>query len=199
MKFVLATANPGKISEMREILSDCGIDLVTRNELGIDIIVEETGETFFENAKIKAEAICAVSEIPAIADDSGLIIEALDGRPGVHSSSYGGAELSANERCDYLLSKMENVEQRQAKFVCVIVCAFPDGNHLTASGECSGTITTEPRGSCGFGYDPVFLPDGMEKTMAELTNSEKNSISHRGNALSKFSKILRDYKAGTCV
>jgi len=199
MKYVLATANPGKVTEMREILSGLGIDIITRNDLGIDIDIEETGSTFFENARIKAEAICAASGMPAIADDSGLCVDALNDEPGVYSSSYGGAELSADERCAYLLGKMENMEQRHAKFVCVIVCVFPDGNMLFASGECCGTIVTEPKGSGGFGYDPVFLPDGKSKTMAELSGSEKNLISHRGKALNEFSKLLKNYEAGMCI
>ena len=199
MKYVLATANPGKVSEMREILSELEIDIISRNELGIDDDVEETGTTFFENAKIKAEAICAVSGMPTIADDSGLIVDALDGRPGVYSSSYGGEELTASERCAYLLSEMKNMEQRRAKFVCTIVCIFPDGDLLTADGECAGAIVTKPRGSGGFGYDPVFLPDGHNRTMAELSSNEKNAISHRGIALRKFSKLLKSFKAGMGV
>ena len=199
MKYVIATANPGKVREMREILSDIGIDIITRDDLGIDIDVEETGTTFFENAELKARTICTVSGMPAIADDSGLIVDALDGKPGVYSSSFGGEALSSDERCMYLLRKMDNMEQRHAKFVCTIICAYPDGDLITATGECSGTITTKPRGSNGFGYDPVFLPDGMNRTMAELTSLEKNAISHRGKALVNFAKLLKSYYAGKRV
>ena len=196
---MLATANPGKIKEMREILSSFGIEVVTRDELDIHIDVEETGTTFFENAKLKAEAICLASKMPAIADDSGLVVEALDGRPGVYSSSFGGEDLTAEQRCRFLLDSMKNMEQRDAKFVCTIVCAFPDGKILTSTGECSGTILTEIKGSNGFGYDPVFsvfLPNGCTKTMAELSSEEKNKISHRGKALVKFKELL---KKGMCV
>jgi len=199
MKFVLATANPGKVKEMREILSELGIDIITRNDLGIDIEVEETGTTFLENATIKAEAICAASRLPAIADDSGLMVDALGGEPGVYSSSYGGEDLTAEKRCDYLLSKMKNMEQRGAKFVCTIVCCYPDGTKIAATGECLGEIDTKPHGSGGFGYDPVFRlfrPDGTDKTMAELSAEEKNLISHRGKALRNFVELLKSNKAG---
>jgi len=199
MKYVLATANPGKIAEMREILSELRIDTFTRTDLGIDLDVEETGSTFFENAKIKAEAICSATGMPAIADDSGICVDALGGDPGVYSSSYGGAELSANERCAFLLHKMENVKQRNAIFVSVIVCMFPDGYQLTAAGECTGTIAEEAKGTRGFGYDPVFIPDGKDKTMAELTAGEKNALSHRKKALTEFSKLLKEYKEGMCI
>jgi XTP/dITP diphosphohydrolase len=192
MKFILATSNPGKVNEMREILSRQGIDVLTREQLGIDVNIEETGSTFLENAKIKAETICKLSGIPAIADDSGLVVDALDGNPGVYSSTYGGEELSASERCAYLLEKMEKMEHRNARFVCTIVCAFPDGGLLTAYGECAGRILTAPQGTGGFGYDPVFMPDGKNMSLAELSSEEKNAISHRGNALRIFSEILID-------
>ena len=192
MKFVLATANPGKIQEMREILSELGIEFVTREDLGIEIEVDETGSTFRENALIKAKAICKVSGLPAIADDSGLMVDALGGEPGVYSSSFGGMELDCNGRCEYLLDKLRGVEQRGAKFVSTIVCAFPDGRVLTAEGECSGTIVTSPRGSNGFGYDPVFIADGKNQTMAELSREEKNEASHRGKSLREFAKAVSE-------
>jgi len=198
-KYALATANPGKVNEMRSILSGLGVDVVTRDDLGIGFDIEETGTTFSENATLKAKAVCLASGIPSIADDSGLVVEVLNGEPGVYSSSFGGNELSAQERCRYLLSKMKsfpNMEQRQAKFVCNIVCIFPNGDLLQATGECKGSITIEPAGINGFGYDPVFLPDGKVKTMAELTSDEKNAISHRGGALRDFIKKLEFYKAG---
>ena len=200
MIYALATANPGKVKEMKEILTGLGLDVVTRNELGIDMEIEETGTTFLDNAKLKAIAICKASKMPSIADDSGLIVEALDGKPGVYSSSFGGEELSANDRCSYLLRQMEDIkdmEQRRAKFVCTIVCAFPDGKILSASGECNGSIINELKGSSGFGYDPVFMPDGNNKTMAELSTIEKNKISHRGKALVEFSGLLKQHTEST--
>jgi len=197
MKFALATANPGKIKEMLNILSGMGFELVTRDQLGIDFHVEETGLTFMENALLKAQAICDATGLPAIADDSGLVVMALNGEPGVFSSSYGGVDLSDEQRCKYLLEKMRDKEQNKAKFVCTIVCAFPSGEYLSAEGECDGEITFEPRGTNGFGYDPVFLVDGVGKTMAQLSPSEKNAVSHRGKALIKFAALLQERGGGT--
>ena len=197
MRFALATANPGKIKEMREVLSEFGIDVVSRDELGIGIVVEETGTTFFENALLKAGAICAASGLPAIADDSGLMVDALGGAPGVYSSSYGGAGVFDNERYLYLLDNMAGLEQRRAKFVCTIVCVFPDGEELSATGECHGEISTAPRGTGGFGFDPVFIVNGLDKTMAELSAEEKNAISHRGAAIRKFATLLKARKEFT--
>jgi len=194
MKYILATANPGKIKELGKILFDLGIEFLTRKDLGINIEVDETGSTFLENATLKADAIAAASGMPAIADDSGLIVDSLGGEPGLFSSSYGGEDLSDSRRSLYLLGKMENMEHRSAKFVCTIVCSFPDGNHITATGECHGEIATEPRGTDGFGFDPVFLPAGKDRTMAELTIDEKNEISHRGIALREFSALLKAHK-----
>jgi len=192
MTFVLATANPGKVSEMREILSDVGFDVVSRDDIGIKIEVEESGHTFFENAMLKAQAICHASGLPAIADDSGLVVSALSGQPGVYSSSYGGAKLSDSERCAYLLKNMKDMEQRDAKFVCNIICFFPDGDYISSEGECLGEIISEQRGDNGFGYDPIFKVSGTDKTMAELTSDDKNKISHRGKALNKFVLSLRE-------
>jgi len=194
MKFVIATANPGKIREMKEILPECGIDIVTRDDIGIgmDVEIEETGTTFMENALLKATAICSLSGLPSIADDSGLMVEALDGAPGVYTSSFGGEGLSSDERCSYLLGKLRNAKVRNAKFVCTIVCVFPDGDVISAQGECRGRIASEPAGSGGFGYDPVFVADGMEKTMAQLPQEEKNAASHRGAALREFARVFQE-------
>jgi len=195
--YVLATANHGKIAEMRKILSALGIDYVSRAELNITMEIEETGSTFLENATIKARAISSASGKPAIADDSGLIVDALGGEPGLFSSTYGGEELTDKERCIYLLDNMKSVDKRQAKFVCTIVCSFPDGELLTAYGECHGSISTEPRGVGGFGYDSVFIPAGKQKTMAELSFEEKNKISHRAMALNEFSSVLKAFLSET--
>jgi len=190
MKFVIATENPGKIKEMRTILKESGLDIVTRDELGITVKIEETGTTFSENAELKAKMICCLSAMPAIADDSGLTVDALNGEPGVYSSSYGGEELDYHERCLFLLKNMEKEEQRQAKFVCTIVCVFPDGDMITATGECLGSIAAEISGTGGFGYDPVFIPEGHDITMAQLSSEEKNKLSHRGKALKEFIDLL---------
>jgi len=190
--FVLATANPGKIKEMRDILYDFGIRLMTRDEFGVDIDVEETGTTFFENAALKAKAICKATGLPAIADDSGLCVEALGGAPGLYSSSFGGDDLDDKGRCHFLLKIMKDTEQRGAKFVSTIVCAFPGGHILTAVGECEGKIAETHSGTGGFGYDPVFIADGFCKTMAELTPGQKNEVSHRGKALREFAALLKE-------
>jgi len=123
-----------------------------------------------------------------------LIVEALHGAPGVYTSSFGGEGLSNSERCEYLLKKLENVEHRRAKFVCTIICVFPAGEMIMAQGECRGRIAHAPAGSNGFGYDPVFIADGYDRTMAELSSDEKNALSHRGAALKSFSILLRERK-----
>lgn len=192
IKFILATANEGKIGEMREILSALGIDVTTRGEMGIDLDVEETGSTFMENALLKARAICRASGLPAIADDSGLMVDALGGAPGVYTSSYGAEDLDGAGRNAYLLNNMQNIEQRGATFVSTIVCAFPDGGVLSAVGKCRGEIAEAPRGVNGFGYDPVFYIRELGKTMAELSNDDKNAISHRGAALREFARLLNE-------
>ena len=196
MKFVIATNNAGKLREMREILAGLGLETVSQAEAGIDVEVEETGATFIENATLKAEAACKATGLPAIADDSGLVVEALGGAPGVHSKRYGGGGLSEGGLYAYLLQKMNGLEQRSAKFVSSIVCVFPDGRLLSAEGECAGAITGSPRGSGGFGYDPVFQPEGSSRTMAELSPAEKNAISHRGKALRSFKEALRIFNGG---
>jgi XTP/dITP diphosphohydrolase len=180
MTFVLATGNPGKAREMRALLP--GYELATLAELGLAADIEETGETFYENALIKARAVRAASGLAAIADDSGLCVDALGGAPGIHSARYGGGGLTDGELCELLLKNMENEEQRGAKFVSSIVCAFPDGGLATATGECRGVILRRKRGTGGFGYDPVFYIPELGKTMAELSDIEKNIVSHRGRA-----------------
>ena len=193
MKFALATKNKGKIREICDIMHRLGFKVVTCEELGIDIEVEETGTTFSENAFLKATAICEASKLPSIADDSGICIDALDGAPGVYSSSFGGEGLSDSERCEFMLTAMKNMKQRGAKFVTHIVCVFPNGNSLEAVGECRGTILNEAVGTSGFGYDPIFQAEGYNKSMAELSAAEKNQISHRGKALRNFADLLRSY------
>jgi XTP/dITP diphosphohydrolase len=189
-KLLLATGNAGKIREMRELLTPLGIELVTPAELGIDLEVDENGETFEDNARLKATAFCAASGLPSVADDSGLCVDALGGAPGVHSARY--AEPGGRKR--KLLENMENTEQRAAKFVSSIVCAFPNGEELTATGECCGEIAREPRGDGGFGYDPVFYMAEFGKTMAEMTDDEKNAVSHRGRAMRELVQKLKEYK-----
>lgn len=192
-KFVLATHNPGKLKEMSAILAELGIQVVGPDELGIDVEVEETGTTFAENAMLKAQAICAASGLPAIADDSGLCVDALNGGPGVYSARYGGEGLDDRGRTMLLLQNMRGQTTRAAHFACAICCVFPSGDTLTAEGRCEGAIAFAPMGEGGFGYDPVFLVPEKAKTFSQLTAEEKNAISHRGKALRAFSEKLATY------
>jgi len=156
-KFVLATHNPGKLAEMRAILSGLGVEAVSPAESGVEVDVEETGSTFAENAMLKAKAICAASGLPAIADDSGLCVDALNGGPGVYSARYGGEGLDDRGRCMLLLRSLRGQTTRAAHFTCAVACAFPNGDTLEAEGRCDGAIAFAPLGEGGFGYDPVFL------------------------------------------
>lgn len=196
MKFVLASANPSKIAEMRQIMAPMGIEILSKADAGADIEVEETGTSFAENALLKARTICAAAGLPAIADDSGLVVDALDGRPGVYSARYAGAHASDAERIAKLLAEMARVrsENRSARFVSVIACVFPDGGEITAEGVCEGTIALTPQGEGGFGYDPIFaVPDCGGRTFAQISAAEKNKISHRGRALAVFGDKLQVY------
>ena len=193
MKFVLATHNPGKIREMSAILGELGVEVVSPADVGITVDVEETGTTFAENAMLKAKAICAAAGLPAIADDSGLCVDALGGGPGVYSARYGGEGLDDKGRYMLLLNSMRGQTTRKAHFACAIACAFPTGDELTAQGQCDGAIAFAPMGEGGFGYDPVFLVPEMGKTFGQLTAQEKSAISHRGKALRDFSEKLATY------
>ena len=193
MKYVLASHNPGKIREMSAILSQYGVEVVSPRELGITVDVEETGTTFAENAMLKAKAICAAAKLPAIADDSGLCVGALNGGPGVYSARYGGEGLDDKGRYMLLLNSMRGQPTRAAHFACAIACAFPNGDELTAEGRCDGTIAFAPIGEGGFGYDPVFFVPELKKTFGQLTAEEKSAISHRGRALAAFVEKLETY------
>lgn len=193
MKLVLASKNAHKLVEMRDILSQLGVEVVLESEVGVDVDVEETGATFEENAFLKARAVMEASGLPAIADDSGLCVDALNGAPGVYSARYGGEGLDDTGRYWLLLENMKGQMPRTAKFVSVITCCFPNGDVLTARGECPGTIAFAPQGEGGFGYDPVFFVPPLKKTFAQLTAEEKNAISHRGKALEVFQVKLEAY------
>ena len=195
MKFVLATHNPGKLKEMADILSGLGVEVVSPADAGISVDVEETGTTFAENAMLKAKAICAASGLPAIADDSGLCVDALNGGPGVYSARYGGEGLDDRGRYTLLLQNMRGQTTRVAHFACAIACAFPNGDELTAEGRCDGAIAFAPMGTEGFGYDPVFFVPQLRKTYAQLTPEEKAAVSHRGKALAVFEEKLKEYFA----
>ncbi|XOQ44211.1 MAG: dITP/XTP pyrophosphatase [Clostridium sp.] len=190
MELIIATHNQHKIQEFQRILSPLGVEIKTAQLQE----VEETGRTFEENALLKAEAACRATGLPAVADDSGLMVDALNGEPGVYSARYAG-EGASSEACNKkLLRALSNVpkEQRSAKFVCSICCVFPNGDRITARGECRGTIAFAPRGTGGFGYDPLFLVG--EKSFAELSGKEKDAISHRGRALRQFAEKLKEYE-----
>lgn len=196
MKFVLATQNPKKLKEMRAILEDLGVEIVLESDLGLKIEVEETGETFAENSLLKAKAVMEASGLPAIADDSGLCVDALNGAPGVYSARFGGEGLDDAGRYRLLLELLRGQTDRRAHFHTTITCAFPNGDVLTADGEVQGTIAFAPMGEGGFGYDPVFFCPEKRKTFAQLAAEEKAAISHRGNALRAFREKLASYLAG---
>jgi XTP/dITP diphosphohydrolase len=188
--FVLATANAHKADEMRAVLSPLGVDLLDRPENVAD--VDETGATLEENALLKARALVEATGHAAIADDTGLFVDALDGRPGVRSARYAGVAASYDDNVTKLLDELEGVSvPRTARFVTVIAVAFPDGAALCVEGELDGVITRARAGDQGFGYDPVFVPNGSDgRTLAQLSPAEKNELSHRGRALRALSKEL---------
>ena len=192
-KFVLATHNPGKLAEMKTILSGLGVEAVSPAEAGVEVDVEETGTTFAENAMLKAKAVCAAAGLPAIADDSGLCVNALNGGPGVYSARYGGEGLDDAGRRRLLLQNLRGQTTRAAHFTCAVACAFPNGDTLEAEGRCDGAIAFAPLGEGGFGYDPVFLIPEKGKTFGQIGPEEKSKISHRGKALAAFTEKLRAY------
>ena len=195
MKVVLASKNAHKLVEIRQITDKFGFDLVLQSELGVDIDVEETGSTFEENSYLKAEAVMKATGLPAIADDSGIAVDALNGEPGIYSARYGFDEsLDDWGRMMLLLKNTEAVPdgQRQAKFVCVITFITPDGKSIQARGEIHGELTREPHGENGFGYDPIFYYPPMGMTTAEMPSQEKNKVSHRANALNLFYQKLKE-------
>ncbi|MFC1952981.1 RdgB/HAM1 family non-canonical purine NTP pyrophosphatase [Chloroflexota bacterium] len=191
-KLLLATNNQGKVREYQSLLKDLPFHLVTLAEEGITTVVEETGENYEENARLKATILAAESSLLALADDSGLEVDALGGEPGHLSARYAGEGASDRDRIDYLLSRLKDVprEKRSACFKCVIAVAAPGGEVEICYGECPGFITFEPIGEYGHGYDPVFYLPGPGKTMAELSREQKNRYSHRGQASGKAFRIL---------
>jgi XTP/dITP diphosphohydrolase len=193
-RIVLASGNPGKIREIAELFSELDVEIVAQSEFGIDS-PEETGETFVENALLKARYAAGKSGLPAMADDSGIAVDALDGRPGVRSARYAGENASDDENLDKLIEEMKDVpdERRGAGFHCAAVLAFPDDERepVIAEGVWRGTLLRERRGQGGFGYDPVFLDTVAGKTGAEMSRDEKNGVSHRGQAFRKLKDLSR--------
>ena len=197
LKFVIASGNKHKIEEIKAILQselECEISVISMKEAGFTDDIEENGETFFDNAYIKANALKNEAWF-SIADDSGLSVDALDGAPGVYSARFAGEPCNDKNNNDKLLSLMENVpaEKRTAHFVSAIACIAPDGDCISAIGKCNGTILTAPRGNGGFGYDPLFYYADLDKTFAEITPEEKNSISHRAKSMRAFAGELKKY------
>ena len=194
-KVILASRNKGKIKEIGDILGKYDMTVVSRDDAGLPIDeVEETGETFEENSYIKAKAILDVAGVPTVADDSGLMVDALGGAPGVYSARYAGENCTYEDNNRKLLSALAGVpdEKRGARFVSVITMLWPDGRKIVARGECEGRILTETRGEGGFGYDPLFVPEGYDISFGEMSPEEKNKISHRAKALMKLESILEN-------
>lgn len=201
MKVILASNNQNKLREMKEILSPLGWEILRMSDIGIAVDPEENGETFEENSKIKAVAVMEASGLPAIADDSGVEVDALHGAPGVHSARYGG-ELCPDDKARnmHLLKNMEAVPdgQRTGRFVSVITMAMPDGRVYSARGTLEGEILREEKGAGGFGYDPLFFIPTENLTMAEITPERKNQISHRAVALQNFVEIIKKNEVTLC-
>ncbi len=187
-KFIMATHNRHKVTELQRILAPLGIEVATADLPE----VEETGKTFEENAELKARSACQATGLPSVADDSGIAVDALNGAPGVYSARYAGPDATDEDRNRKLLDELRDVpdDKRTARFVSAVCCAFPDGETITVTGVCEGRVAHAPRGTDGFGYDPVFLVG--KKTYAELTPSEKDAVSHRGKALRLLAERLRE-------
>jgi len=194
ISIVIATRNKGKTAEIREMLKDFSVNIKDLDDFGPIPEIEEDGDTFDENAYKKASVTARILGIPALADDSGLLVESLGGAPGVYSARYAGAKATDKQRGEKLLEEMKGKTNRKAAFECVISIAVPSGPALTYEASCEGLITEEPAGQNGFGYDPVFFFPPLKKTFAELTRTEKSRVSHRGKALSElkeeFDKVL---------
>ncbi|KUP34547.1 non-canonical purine NTP pyrophosphatase [Bacillus halotolerans] len=189
---IIATHNPGKVKEFKEILEPKGYEVKSLAEIGFTDEIEETGHTFEENAILKAEAVAKAVNKMVIADDSGLSVDNLGGRPGVYSARYAGEQKDDQANIDKVLSELRGIEkeQRTARFRCALAVSIPGEETKTVEGHIEGYIAEEPRGEYGFGYDPIFIVKDKDKTMAELTSDEKNKISHRADALKKLSKLL---------
>jgi len=191
MKIIAATHNKGKVKEIQSVLGELGYEVLTQSDIGINIEPEENGKTFAENALIKARAIAELCDYAVIADDSGLCVDSLDGAPGVYSARYAGENATDADLITKILSELDGVEQRGAKFVSAIAFVCPDGEEIVTHGEVLGSITLKAMGEGGFGYDPVFMSDELGKTFGEATLEEKNKISHRARALKNLYEELK--------
>jgi XTP/dITP diphosphohydrolase len=193
-KLLLATNNRGKVAEYRQLLADCGWQLVTPSELGLRLAAEETGDTYEDNATMKALEAAQVGGLHALADDSGLEVDALGGEPGPRAARFGGEGTTYQEKMSLLLERLEGVppSERDCRFVCVIAIADPQGGARLCRGECAGLVAEAPQGEGGFGYDPIFYLPERGVTMAQLSAEEKNAISHRGRAAQIARQILEE-------
>ena len=197
-RLLLGTTSAHKLAELREIFDGLPVQLVTPRDIGLDLDPDETGATLEENSRIKAEAFAQASGLPALADDSGLEVDALRGAPGVHSKRYAGPDATDADRIALLLRNVSGVpdSQRGARFRCVMTLATPDAVVGAVQGTCEGRIGHEPRGQNGFGYDPIFFFPDRGRTMAELPSEEKNAISHRGRAGAAARELIARWLAG---
>ncbi len=193
MQMIAATKNKGKIREIENIFGKLGIEVVSAEDAGIDVEVEETGSSFIENSLIKARSIAMFCDSIVLADDSGLCVDALGGRPGIYSARYAGEGASDSEKVAKLLEEMKGVTERSAMFVTAAAVVFPDGREVTAMGEVRGYILDAPEGNNGFGYDPVFYSRELGKSFAMATDEEKNSVSHRSRALRALYEKIKDF------
>ncbi len=194
MKFIIATNNAQKLIELERILSPLGINAVSPKQEGITLDdVEENGSTFKENSFIKADAACKKTGLPAIADDSGICVDALDGAPGIFSARFAGENATDDDKNNLILKKLKDVsdENRGAHYTCAVTCVFPNGDKIQVEGECFGKLAYEPDGNCGFGYDPIFLYNNV--SFGRVSSEEKDKVSHRGNALRMFKEKLIKY------
>ncbi len=194
MKIVFATGNAGKLREIREIVKDLGIEVVTMKEEGFTGEINETGTTFMENALIKARTVCKALGEVTMSDDSGLVVDALGGEPGIYSARYMGEDTSYRIKNKNIIDRLGDLpaEKRTARFVCAMACVFPDGRELTAEEAFEGIIGWEEKGANGFGYDPIFYLPERGCTSAELSREDKNAVSHRGKALRKMRAKLEE-------
>ncbi len=197
-KLLIATSNPGKVNELKGFLDGDSFELLSLTDFSTITEVEETGRTFDENARLKASGYALQTGLPALADDSGLEVEALGGRPGVLSARYGGASTSFTEKMAELLVELSETgnSNRRARFVCSMAIADAHGEILSAAvGICDGKLASEPRGNHGFGYDPLFIPEGFDQTFGELSEAVKRKISHRSHAFMQIIPFLRHFNA----
>ena len=196
---LIATTNAHKITEFRRLLGDLEFDLLVPSDIDLHLEVDETGDSFEANARLKAHAFCLASGIPSLADDSGIEVDALDGRPGVFSARYGGSNLDDEGRVRLLLSELADVPtaDRSCRYRVVIVVAYPDGSDKVAEGTCEGSVDLRAHGANGFGYDPIFRIPSYDRTIAELDPEQKDLISHRGEAARRMAALLVETSTGS--